>query len=340
MTSQLQVLNKVLQTKDFSLIELNNLTEDFFFNYKAEFNYIKNHYEKYQSVPDKLTFISIFPEFDIIEVTEPDNYLIEQLYKDYNSSFIASRFNQIKKLIEEDKTDEAMAYLVNSVDNLHQGSAIQSHDLLNDTSRYDHYLERVANHDKYYIRTGFPELDNIIGGLDRENENMVIAARTGIGEYRPRKLGLENEDKCNVLYSLKDYAFLKNKKVVIFGGGDSALDWAKQLSEISDVTLVHRRDEFRGNAETIKDCDIKIYLSYVPESMTENKIKIKSVKSDPAIELDYDYVLVNFGQVIAKTEFESLNNVYYIGDSTGTRTIADGIRQANEAFMKVIYANC
>ena len=182
MTSQLQVLNKVLQTKDFSLIELNNLTEDFFFNYKAEFNYIKNHYEKYQSVPDKLTFISIFPEFDIIEVTEPDNYLIEQLYKDYNSSFIASRFNQIKKLIEEDKTDEAMAYLVNSVDNLHQGSAIQSHDLLTDTSRYDRYLERVANHDKYYIRTGFPELDNIIGGLDRENENMVIAARTGIGK--------------------------------------------------------------------------------------------------------------------------------------------------------------
>lgn len=182
MTSQLQVLNKVLQTKDFSLIELNNLTEDFFFNYKAEFNYIKNHYEKYQSVPDKLTFISIFPEFDIIEVIEPDNYLIEQLYKDYNSSFIASRFNQIKKLIEEDKTDEAVAYLVNSVDNLHQGSAIQSHDLLNDTSRYDRYLERVANHDKYYIRTGFPELDNIIGGLDRENENMVIAARTGIGK--------------------------------------------------------------------------------------------------------------------------------------------------------------
>ena len=182
MTSQLQVLNKVLQTKDFSLIELNNLTEDFFFNYRAEFNYIKNHYEKYQTVPDKLTFINIFPEFDIIEVTEPDNYLIEQLYKAYNSSFIASRFNQIKKLIEEDKTDEAVAYLVKSVDNLHQGSAIQSHDLLTDTSRYDRYLERVANHDKYYIRTGFPELDNIIGGLDRENENMVIAARTGIGK--------------------------------------------------------------------------------------------------------------------------------------------------------------
>ena len=39
MTSQLQVINKILQTKDFSLVELNNLTEDFFFNYKTEFNY-------------------------------------------------------------------------------------------------------------------------------------------------------------------------------------------------------------------------------------------------------------------------------------------------------------
>lgn len=182
MTSQLQVLNKILQTKDFSLVELNNLTEDFFFNYKAEFNYIKNHFDKYGTVPDKLTFINVFPEFDIIAVDEPDNYLIEQLYKDYNSSYIATKFNKIKALIESDKTDEAVDYLVKSVDNLHQGSAIQSHDLFQDTSRYDRYLERVANHGKYYISTGFRELDAIIGGLDCENENMVIVARTGIGK--------------------------------------------------------------------------------------------------------------------------------------------------------------
>jgi hypothetical protein len=42
--------------------------------------------------------------------------------------------------------------------------------------------------------------------------------------------------------------------------------------------------------------------------------------------------------LLTKTEFKKLNNVYYIGDSTGTRTIADGINQANETFMEVIYA--
>lgn len=175
---------------------------------------------------------------------------------------------------------------------------------------------------------------NSLEELKTSYNHIIIA--TGIGEYQPRKLGLENEEKYNVLYSLKDYDFLKNKKVVIFGGGDSALDWAKQLSEISNVSLVHRRDEFRGNMNTIKDCNLKTYLSYIPESLSENKIKIKSVKTDLHIELDYDYVLVNFGQLITKTKFEDLNTVYYIGDSTGTRTIADGIRQANETFMKIV----
>ena len=175
---------------------------------------------------------------------------------------------------------------------------------------------------------------NSLEELKTSYNHIIIA--TGIGEYQPRKLGLKDEEKYNVLYSLKDYNFLKNKKVVIFGGGDSALDWAKQLSEISEVTLVHRRDEFRGNTNTIKDCNIKIYLSYIPESLTENKIKIKSVLTDFSIELDYDYILVNFGQVITKTEFEKLNNVYYIGDSTGARTIADGISQANSLFEALL----
>ena len=89
---------------------------------------------------------------------------------------------------------------------------------------------------------------------------------------------------------------------------------------------------------TIKDCKLKIYLSYIPENLTENKIKIKSVKTGLSIDIDYEYILVNFGQLLTKTEFEKLNNVYYIGDSAETRTIADGIRQANETFMEVIYA--
>ena len=100
MTSQFQVLNKILQTKDYSFITLNNLTKEYFFSYPAEYEFIRTHYDTYHTVPDRLTFLNSFPEFVIQDVNEPDNYLVEQLYNDYNQSYLASRFNGIKKLLE------------------------------------------------------------------------------------------------------------------------------------------------------------------------------------------------------------------------------------------------
>ena len=109
MTSQLQVLNKILNTKDYSIITLHNLTEDYFFNYKAEFNYIKNHFKQFQAVPDKLTFASVFPDFDFIDVNEPDSYLVEQLIQDYNQSYLATVFNKIKPMLEKGDVDKTVS---------------------------------------------------------------------------------------------------------------------------------------------------------------------------------------------------------------------------------------
>lgn len=182
MTAQFQILNKILQTKDYSLITLNNLTADHFFNYKAEYEFIKAHYDTYHTIPDRLTFLNSFPEFVIQDVNEPDSYLVEQLYSDYNQSYLASRLNYLKKLLEADDTAGAMQYFTESLDKLHIGSALQCTDIMTDTSRYDRYLDMIANQSRYFISTGFPELDKIITGIDRRNENMVIAARTGVGK--------------------------------------------------------------------------------------------------------------------------------------------------------------
>lgn len=182
MTSQFQIINKILQTKDYSFITLNNLTVEHFFNYKAEYEFLKTHYDTYHVVPDRLTFLNNFPDFVIQDVNEPDNYLIEQLYNDYNQSYLASRFNGIKKLLEADDTAGATKFFLESVEKLHIGSALQCTDIISDTSRYERYLDMIANQSKYFISTGFPELDKIITGIDRRNENMVIAARTGVGK--------------------------------------------------------------------------------------------------------------------------------------------------------------
>ena len=182
MTSQFQIINKILQNKDYSLITLNNLTADYFFNYVAEYEFIKAHYNTYHTVPDRLTFLDKFPDFVIQDVNEPDSYLIAQLYNDYNQRYLASRFNGMKKLLEADDTEGAMQYMLDSVEKLHIGSAIQCTDIMTDTSRYERYLDMIANQSKYFISTGFEELDKIITGIDRRNENMVIAARTGVGK--------------------------------------------------------------------------------------------------------------------------------------------------------------
>ena len=87
--------------------------------------------------------------------------------------------------------------------------------------------------------------------------NIVIAG--GVGSFEPRKFPSKSCEKFegkSVLYSIKDKNIFKDRKVVIFGGGDSALDWAIELSKNSKVTLVHRRDEFRGapsSVEKLKD---------------------------------------------------------------------------------------
>lgn len=182
MIAQFQIINKILQNKDYSFITLNNLTVEHFYAYKAEYEFIKAHYANYHTVPDRLTFVQHFPEFVIQDVNEPDNYLIEQLFNDYNQSYLATRLNNLKRLLEADDTAGAMRYFQDSLDKLHIGSALQCTDIMSDTSRYERYLDAGTNQAKYFISTGFPELDKIITGIDRRNENMVIAARTGIGK--------------------------------------------------------------------------------------------------------------------------------------------------------------
>jgi len=83
----------------------------------------------------------------------------------------------------------------------------------------------------------------------------VLAIAGGLGTFEPRKPPLENleayENK-GVNYIIKDPEYYRNKKVVIAGGGDSALDWTIFLENVaSSVTLVHRRNEFRGALDSV-----------------------------------------------------------------------------------------
>ena len=114
--------------------------------------------------------------------------------------------------------------------------------------------------------------ENWIVKTNNDNEfsapNIIIAG--GVGSFEPRKLAVKEAEKFEdkfLFYAVKDKEQLKNKNISIFGGGDSALDWALELSKFSKINLIHRRDEFRGAPHT---------LSEIKKLEKEGKIFIKT----------------------------------------------------------------
>lgn len=89
-----------------------------------------------------------------------------------------------------------------------------------------------------------------------QHQAPVVAIAGGLGSFEPRKPLLENLSKYEdngVAYMIKEPEIYRNKKVLIAGGGDSALDWSIFLAEVADeVTLVHRRNEFRGALDSVE----------------------------------------------------------------------------------------
>ena len=168
-----------------------------------------------------------------------------------------------------------------------------------------HLSERVdelkKNNSNWEIKTN--------KGTKFSTPNVIIAG--GVGSFEPRKFNLKECQKYennSVLYSVKDKSVFKGKTVSIFGGGDSAIDWALELSKDSKVNLIHRRDEFRGaqlNVNKVHDLNksgkIKLFTKYQLKTVngTDNLESIEIESDDKDIKkLDTDYILGFFGLIM------------------------------------------
>ena len=139
--------------------------------------------------------------------------------------------------------------------------------------------------------------------------NVIIAG--GVGSFEPRKFAPKEcavfENK-SILYSVKDKSIFKGKTISIFGGGDSALDWAIELSKESKVNLIHRRDEFRGAQLSVNRVNelkesgkINLFTKYQLKSVNgKDKLEnIDIISDDKEIKkLETDYVLGFFGLIM------------------------------------------
>ena len=139
--------------------------------------------------------------------------------------------------------------------------------------------------------------------------SIVIAG--GVGSFEPRKFPLKECEKyedSSIFYSIKDKTIFKDKAISIFGGGDSALDWAIELSNTSKVNLIHRRDGFSGaesSVQKVKELNdqgkINLYTKYQIDSVSgDNNIQSVKIKHDDGETKEFktDYVLGFFGLIM------------------------------------------
>ena len=147
------------------------------------------------------------------------------------------------------------------------------------------------------------------GGKEFDVASIVIAG--GVGSFEPRKFPVKECEKFegnSLLYSIKDKSIFKDKTISIFGGGDSALDWAIELSNTSKVNLIHRRDGFSGaesSVQKVKELNdqgkLNLFTKYQIDSVSGDKniesIKIKHDEGEIK-EIKCDYVLGFFGLIM------------------------------------------
>ena len=120
-----------------------------------------------------------------------------------------------------------------------------------------------------------------------KHEAPIIMVAGGLGVFEPRKPPIENldsyEDK-GVEYMIKDPEMYRNKRVIIAGGGDSALDWAIYLTEkkiASEVSLVHRGASFRGHLDSVQKV---IDLSETGQINLITEAEVKEINGDGKVE--------------------------------------------------------
>jgi len=168
-----------------------------------------------------------------------------------------------------------------------------------------HLAERVDevknNNGKWEVKTNKGTLFN--------TPNIIIAG--GVGSFEPRKFApkeCERFEEKSIFYSIKDKTIFKDKTVSIFGGGDSALDWAVELSKNSKINLIHRRDEFRGAQSTVnrmnelkKAGKINLYTKYQLKNVkgSENIESIDIEHDNKEVKnLKTDFILGFFGLIM------------------------------------------
>lgn len=154
------------------------------------------------------------------------------------------------------------------------------------------------------------EVWQIISDTTSDHYSKSILLAIGAGACVPKKLDVEHdqslENKC-IFYAVKNKELFRDKRVLIIGGGDSAVDWANEFSKLAkQITLIHRRDQFRAVQTSVEEMkvnkvDVKTFFELkdiVSDGEKISQVTMFDNRTGKEEIVEIDYIVINIGFVI------------------------------------------
>lgn len=258
----LQILNRVMQEKSLRIIKDNNLTAEHFAAYAEEYEFIVSHFKEYGRTPDRETLLKKFPDFNFIEVGEADEYLVKTIREENLYSKTVPIIQRAAKLLQTDSR-KAVEYLRDELKGLDSAFSISGYDIAHNPE--DRLRDMSARKDKkFFVPTGFEELDRIIMGWKAGEELVTWLGRT-------------NEGKSWIVQKCLQGAWLQGYPVGLYSG------------EMSCTSVAFRFDALHGNFSNsalntgrVNEAEYKKYLDRVAKNPAVFKVLTPKELGGPA----------------------------------------------------------
>lgn len=177
---------KVLDAPDLEILHANGVIAEMFLTCRDEIDFIINHYTAYKQMPDKITFLGRFTDFQMLEVTESVDYLVYKLKEAYTYTKIVPLIEDTAKVVKEDSI-KAIQYLKEELEKLEKAVPVSrnkdGYDIVsNAKDRLEEYKKRCEVKGLIGIPTGIDKLDELTNGWMWGEELVVVTGRTNVGK--------------------------------------------------------------------------------------------------------------------------------------------------------------
>lgn len=177
---------KVLDAPDLEILHSNGVIAEMFLTSRDEVEFIINHYNTYKQMPDKVTFLEHFKEFQMLEVTESTDYLVYKLKEAYTYTKLTPIIQNTADLVREDSI-KAIQYIKEQLEALQKEVPVSrnkdGYDIVaNAKDRLAEYKKRCEVKGLIGIPTGIDKLDELTNGWMWGEELVVVTGRTNVGK--------------------------------------------------------------------------------------------------------------------------------------------------------------